>query len=123
MLDIIKDLPSHVIGIRAKGEVTGDDYQRVLLPALETAAKINGELNFLMVLETDIKNFTAGAWLNDLKAGQKHFSKWNRMAIVSPQKTVDKFTDVISIFIPGESKGFLMEELEMAIKWVSGLKV
>jgi len=35
-------------------------------------------------------------------------------------RAVDKFTDLINIFIPGESKGFLMEELEMAKKWVSG---
>lgn len=83
MLQIMSDVPAHVVGVRALGKVTQDDYERSLVPALEQAAKSYGKINFLMVLETDLGNFSYGAWMQDAKISLKHFAKWNRIAIVS----------------------------------------
>ena len=71
------------------------------------------------VLETDVKNFTAGAWWQDFKLGIKNFTKWNKVAIVSDQKGVQLFSDVFRFFIPGTSKGFALGELTEAVEWVS----
>lgn len=122
MLEVMHEVPANVVGFRASGEVTKDDYETVLIPTVDKAAKQFGELHFLLVLETDVKNFTLGAWLNDAKVGIKHLTKWNRMAIVSDQKSVEKVTDFLSYLMPGESKGFEMAELDEAIAWVSGSK-
>jgi hypothetical protein len=35
MIELIPGLPDYVLGIRANGEVTGDDYERILIPAIE----------------------------------------------------------------------------------------
>src|SRR4051812_32458802 len=112
MLQFINDLPDHVIGIHAIGEVTKDDLDKVLLPRLDEFAEKQGELNYILVLETGIQNFTAGAWLDDIKAGLKHFTKWNKIAIVTDQKPVGWFTDAFRFFIPGKSKGFSLAELD-----------
>lgn len=37
----------------------------------------------MLVLDTSIKDFTAGAWFKDAIMGIKHLTKWNRAAIVS----------------------------------------
>jgi hypothetical protein len=119
MLQFINDMPPHVIGIHAIGEVTKEDYEKVLLPRMEEMVKIQGEINYLLVLETDVSNFSAAAWWEDLKLGIKNFTKWNRIAIVSDQKGVEWFSDAFRFMIPGKSKGFPLSELQDAITWVS----
>lgn len=119
MLQLIEDLPDNVAGVRAINAVTEDDYKQVLLPALEALHKRKGKLNLLIVLETDVSNYTIGAWINDVKAGFKYFNKWHRVAIVSDQKFVQKFTDAFSLIAPGEYKGFSMAELAIAKLWVA----
>ena len=119
MLKIMDNVPANVVGFIATGEVTKQDYETVLIPAVDKAAKEFGELHFLLVLDTDVKNFTLGAWWNDAKVGLKHLTKWKKMAIVSDQKGVEKMTDLLSYVMPGESKGFTHAELQEAVKWVS----
>jgi hypothetical protein len=119
MLTVIPNLPDHVFGVRASGEVTKDDLKNVLLPGLESLTDRYQEIYYLLVLETDVQNFTAGAWIQDLIAGIKHFTQWKKMAIVTDQKTVEKFTDAFSYISPGEAKGYQMNELQSAIDWLS----
>lgn len=119
MLQFINDLPPHVIGIHAVGDVTKEDYDKVLLPRMDELVKRQGEINYLLVLETDVSNFTLGAWWEDLKLGLKNFTKWNRIAIVSDQKGVEWFSDAFRFVIPGKSKGFPLSDLQDAVTWVS----
>ncbi len=60
MLQLMKDLPQYVVGVRAVGNVNKDDYEQTLLPAIDKVAKEYNKINFLMLLETDISNFTYG---------------------------------------------------------------
>lgn len=91
----------------------------MLLPGLEQLTATTGEIYYLLVLETPVENFTAGAWWQDMVAGIKHFTQWKKMAIVTDQKAVEKFTDLFSYVSPGEAKGFKLSELQQAIDWVS----
>jgi len=119
MLTVIQNLPDYVFGVRASGEVTKDDLKDVLLPGLESLANQYKEIYYLLVLDTDVQNFTAGAWVQDLIAGVKHFTDWKKMAIVTDQKAVEKFTDAFSYISPGEAKGYELRELQDAIDWLS----
>jgi len=119
MLQFIKDLPGHVVGIRAIGEVTKEDYENVLIPHMEELVKKEGEINYLLVLETSVQNFSAASWWADFKLGLKNFTKWRKIAVVTDQKSVEWLSDALTHFIPGESRGFRLSELNEAIDWVS----
>ncbi len=119
MLQIMDEMPSHVVGIHAIGEVSKEDYESVLIPHIEDLARRRHELNYLLVLDTDVGNFSAAAWWEDFRLALKHFSQWNKVAIVTDQKGVEWFADVSRFFIPGKVKGFELEELEEAKKWVT----
>ncbi|MBC7915580.1 MAG: STAS/SEC14 domain-containing protein [Pyrinomonadaceae bacterium] len=119
MLEIINDLPAHVLGVKATGEVDAADLKTILLPALEQQAESFDSINYLLVLDTSVKNFSAGAWFQDMMAGLKNFSKWNKIAVVTDETAVEKFTDLFSIAVPGKSKGFKHTELEEAKNWVA----
>ena len=118
MLIPIENLPPHVFGVRAMGEVTAEDLTNTLLPGLTSLTAKFNEIYYLLVLETEVGNFTAGAWFQDMVAGIKHFSQWKKMAIVTDQKLVEKFTDVFSYVSPGEAKGYTLSELNEAIEWL-----
>ena len=119
MLSIIRDIPPHVFGVRATGQVTADDLKSVLLPGLEVLTQKHNDIYYLLVLETPVENFTAGAWFQDMVAGLKHFTKWKKIAVVTDETTVEKFTHAFSYIAPGESKGFKLSQLDEAIDWLS----
>lgn len=119
MLQIMGDVPPHVVGVRALGIVTEEDYKTALVPALEKAAKEVGELNFLMIFENDLGNFSYGAWMQDAKVSLKLFGKWNRIAIVSDQTIVEKLAHIFNFISPAAAKGFPTSDIELATTWVA----
>ena len=120
MITEMQDLPSNMVGFKASGQVTEADFKNVVMPKVQQAIDRNEKLNYLLVLNTDLKNFTAGAWLKDAVMGVKHLFKWNRAAIVSDVPAIRNFTDGFSVVMPGEFKGFEHKDLQQAIDWASG---
>jgi hypothetical protein len=118
MLQVINDLPPHVVGTRANGEVTRSDMETVLVPKIQELVNRQGEINYFLVLETSVQNFTLAAWWDDFKLGLKNFAKWKRIAIVTDQKGVKRFTDIFRFVVPGKSHGFSHNQLEEAKEWV-----
>ena len=72
-------------------------------------------------LKYKIKKLHIGAWIEDGSLGFRHFSKWKKLAIVTEKDGIKKFTNTFGIFIPCPTKGFKMEELPLAKKWISDL--
>lgn len=119
MLEKIQDLPAHVFGVRASGEVSGEDLKKVLHPGLQKLAASFGEIYYLLILNTSVQNFDSSAWLQDMLAGIKYFNKWKKMAIVTDEENVRTFTDMASYIMPGIAKGFSHAEVGAAVTWLS----
>ncbi|RYZ87535.1 MAG: STAS/SEC14 domain-containing protein [Proteobacteria bacterium] len=111
-----------MIGFSASGEVTTDDFKHVLQPEVDRFMKHNADLNYILELNTGIKNFSAGAWFQDAMLGIKHLTNWNRSAIITDDDNISRFTDLFSKIMPGEFRAFPHLKKEEAIKWVSGKK-
>lgn len=119
MIEVLNDVALNVAGFRATGRVSKDDYETIVKPVVESKLQSAGKIHFLLYLETDVANFSAGAWIEDGLLGLKHFTKWHKMAIVSDQEGVRTFTDAFSFVAPGEAKGFTTSEYEEAKEWVA----
>lgn len=119
MLERINGLPDFVVGIKATGEVTKEDLETVLIPALDQQVEKYDAIHYLLHLETDVQNWDFGAWVSDAKVGLKHLTKWKKIAVVSGQEGVQKFTDIFSKLTPGEARGYAPDQLETAKAWVS----
>ena len=119
MIEIINGLPPKVAAFRATGTITENDYINIINPLVEKVYKEFGKINYLLVLNTPLKNYTAGAWIKDALLGFIYFTDWNKIAIVSEKKSIKDFTDFFGKLVPGTSRGFMMEDLGMAEKWVS----
>lgn len=113
-------MPANIVGFKAVGEVTEIDFTHTVIPKVKELIERTDKLNYLLVLETSVKNFTIGAWMKDAIMGIKHLTKWNRAAIVSDVEAIRKFTDFFSYLMPGEFKGFEHKDLQVAIDCVAG---
>ncbi len=117
MITLIPDVPENIAAFKASGEVTKDDFDNLVIPHVEALTNTFGELNYLFYIDTDLDNFSAGAWFQDAMLGLKNLIKWNRAAIVTDKKGVQYFTDVFSVVMPGEFKSFPKDDLQNAIFW------
>jgi hypothetical protein len=119
MIELITPTPSNVIGFKASGEITSDDYKKVIFPQVKKQVSAVSELNYVFVIDTNLKNFSGGAWVQDVWLGLKEMAHWHRVAIVSDEERIRKFTDTAGTFVPGETKGFTLSELNQAINWAA----
>lgn len=122
MIEVIPGMPPYVTAFRATGFVTKDDYYKVINPFVKNVATTFGKINYMLVLNTPLKNYTVGAWIQDGLLGLRYFSKWRKLAIVTEKDSIKKFTDTFGIFIPCPTKGFKMDELSKANEWISDLE-
>ncbi|MDE3213300.1 MAG: STAS/SEC14 domain-containing protein [Bacteroidota bacterium] len=119
MIEIIEGIPDQVAGFRATGVVSSKDYHTVINPRVKQVVTSYHKIPYLMVLNTPLKNYTLGAWIEDGLLGLRYFSKWKKLAIVTHASRIKKFTDTFGFLIPCPAKGFSVEDLDAAIKWVS----
>jgi hypothetical protein len=119
MIQQIDHLPANMVGFKATGDVTEADFTGTVMPKVKELIDKTDALNYMLVLDTSIKNFTAGAWFKDAIMGIKHLTKWNRAAIVTDVDGIRVFTGIFSVIMPGEFKGFEHKDLQAAIDWVS----
>lgn len=120
MITEIPNLPENMVGFRATGAITEEDFMNVVMPRVQEAIDKNQRLNYMLVLDTSIKNFTIGAWMKDAAMGVQHLFKWNRAAIVTDAEGIRTFTNMFSLAMPGEFRGFATKDEQQAIDWVSG---
>ena len=118
MIKAIKNAPENVAAFMAKGEVTKRDFDKVFKKVQKKVSE-TGELNYLLKLDTDVENFSSGAWINDMLLGLKNLTKWNRCAIVSDNPVVQKITAASDYVTIGEFKAFKHDDYKKALHWVS----
>ena len=119
MVEQIPDLPDNVLGFTAKGTVTSDDYESVIIPAVEALFSRQSKVRFLYHLGEAFSGFEAGAMWDDTKLGLKHLGGWEKMAVVSDIEWVRAAVKVFGLAIPGQVRVFHNRELAQATRWVT----
>lgn len=123
MLKFLNDLPRNTVGLEVEGEVTREQYEATVIPKMEELAKLEGKINYIIVLKSGIESFTAGVWWDDFKMMVKHYSKWNRVAVVTDEPVVESLTNLFGFAIPGEHHLFKLNQLDGAIWWASSATI
>ena len=122
MIEVLKDMPEGVAGIRVSGRVSGDDL-RVFKPTMDGLAK-TGEIRIVEVIASDYEGFGPGGLVEDLKLGFgalfKHHSAFKRIAVVSDKEWVAHTLHALAWMVPGELALFGLDELERAKEWAAG---
>jgi hypothetical protein len=118
MIEVMTDLPERVLGVKASGEVTADDYKTVLVPAIEEKLTQHKKARLLYVLGDEFRGYSAGAAWEDAKVGMKHLTSFERVAVVTDVDWIEKMIKAFGFAMPGEVRVFDDDDLEEARRWI-----
>jgi hypothetical protein len=119
MIEPIPGLPDNVVGFVAKGKLSSDDYEKVLIPAVEKALEGHEKARLLYVLGGEFDGMTAGAMWDDTRVGFSHITRWEKIAVVTDKDWIRHSVDIFGYLMPGEVKAFNAAEETAARAWVS----
>lgn len=118
MIELMTDLPDRVLGLRARGEVSAQDYKTVLVPAIEEKLTKHKRARLLYVLGDDFDGYTGGAAWEDAKVGMKHLTAFERVAVVTDVDWIEKMIKAFGFVMPGEVRVFDDDDLDEARLWI-----
>lgn len=107
------------LGFKAIGEITGADYETVLIPNINEKLKNYSKIGLLYQIGDDFEKYEAKAIFDDIKVGFKHMKAFERIAVVSDLDWVINGIHLFHFIFPGKIKTFKNSELEEAKKWIS----
>lgn len=119
MLQLLQPTTGNVVSITASDTVTAEDYEEVLMPAIEEALESHDKVRVLFQVEPNT-GFTAGAVWDDTKFGLSHFFSFEKFALVSDTEWMNNTVKVLGFLMPCPVKLFALSELTAAKEWISG---
>ena len=120
MIEILEGFPGNVVAVSASGEVTREDYEKVLMPAVEAVIGSRDKVRIYYELGPGFTRMAAGAAWDDLKLGVAHYLNWEAIAVVTDHDWIRHAVDVFRLIVPGQAKAFRMEESREARDWIVG---
>ena len=119
MVESIEGLAENVVGFRGVGRITSEDYEKVLIPAVEAKLAEGQKVRLLYCLGEDFEGFDAGAMWDDAKVGLRHITSWERIAFVTDVEWLRETVKIFGFVMPGQVRVFKNSELSEAKEWVS----
>lgn len=119
MIEIIADMPEHIVAAVAHGKVTGEDYDKVLIPAIEDKLKSHDKIGCFYQLDRDFVGFTAEAAWDDFKLGVRHLTAFEKIAVVTDVAWVRDSMKFFGLFIPCQVKVFGNDQVAEAKAWIA----
>jgi hypothetical protein len=119
MVRKIEGLPANVVAVEAHGEVTGDDYEKVIVPAIESALKEQEKIRFLYHVGPDFTGYTAAAIWDDMKIGAHHWKAFERCAVVTDVRWISDTVRAFRFLMPCPVMVFRNDEMARATAWLT----
>lgn len=119
MIRMLSDMPPGVLGLEAIDDIERDDYENVIVPAVEAAIAQHGKVRLVYVLGHEFDEYEGEAVWEDIKLGVRHPASFERMAIVTDARWAGPATKAFSVLLPGRARAFRLAELDAAKRWAA----
>lgn len=119
MIELLKGYPDNVVAVSVHGEVTRKDYDTVLVPAVEKALQVHEKVRLLYETAPDFDGYAADAAWEDLKVGMEHFSRWERVAVITDVEWIKLAMRLFGFILPGAMRVYPTEEAAKARLWIT----
>ena len=116
MIETIETGSPKVIGVKLTGKLHDDDYQS-FVPKMEAIMAAKGKVRLLAQFE-DFHGWDLHAAWDDFKFGLKHFSDFERIAMVGDRKWEQWMAGFCKPFTRAAVKYFDASEVDAAWKWL-----
>src|SRR5690349_13325303 len=114
MLELIDGLPGNVVGIAVSGRLTKQDYEDLLVPAIQKSLRRHEKIRLYYELNS---RFPGAAW-DELDLGLEHVSRCERVAIVTDIGWVRLTVKALRFIIPSEIRVFATIQAEEGRDWI-----
>ena len=118
MIEISPKSNGNIVGVRARGTLTGEDYQEVLIPRLDQVMVDKGKVRFLLDLGQDFHGWTFEALWNDAKFGWDRRNDFEKVALVGGSLWMVLGAKAGALLMSGEFRTFAQEQLQEAWDWI-----
>ena len=115
MIELVAGLPKNVVGISVRGRLTMQDCCDVLMPAMRKSLKYHDKIRLYYELGS---RFPGAAW-EDLDLGLEHFSRCERVAIVTDIGWVRLTVKAVRFLIPAKIRVFSTDQAEEGRAWIT----
>ena len=119
MIAALTDMPVGTIGFEARGTVTSEDYETVLVPGLTAALEGGEPVRLLYVLGDDFESYSAGAMWSDTRLWAGHMGAWERIAVATDVDWVEHAIKAFGWMMPGRIRVFDDDEVDEAKAWLA----
>ncbi|MGA9659107.1 MAG: STAS/SEC14 domain-containing protein [Asticcacaulis sp.] len=119
MIEFIPDFPENVMAFRLHDKATKDDYEQVLIPAMQAGFERDAKLRVWFETAPDFTGYTLGAMGEDAGLGLTYLSRWERVAVVSDADWLRRAALIFRPFMPCPLKAFHLNEITQAKAWIT----
>ena len=102
---------------QATQEVTDEDYQKVLIPALEKLQQTEGEMRAVIYFDENFTGYSAGAMVDDAVFGVKNLTSFTKVSIIGLHGWMETFVALANTIAPSVVQEFKPDEMDQAITW------
>jgi hypothetical protein len=119
MIRLLTGFPDNVLAAACEGHVTRQDYDDVLIPAVNAALERHPKVRLYYEVTPQFTGITAGAVWEDFLVGIEHLSRWERMAVVTDVEWIRFTMNAFRFLLPGRLRVFRVDETDEARRWIA----
>lgn len=119
MIETIPGLPEGTLGFTFRGQISGQDYDDVLVPALDGAIEEHDRIKALLVFGEAFEGYDLAAVWDDTRLGLRHWRGFERIAVVSDVLWVRTAVRALGVVMPSAVRLFAAGEEEEARRWLA----
>lgn len=121
MIERDLDVPAGIDAVRAVGTLTRRDYDDVVVPLLDAAAREHRRLRILVTVDDAFTGMTPGAMWDDLRLGLGALGRLAACAVVTDLPWARRSLRLTTFFLPARIRVFGEGERAAALAWLDDL--
>jgi hypothetical protein len=118
MLEILPESQANILGVKAAGTLTRQDFQEVLAPRLKAMIQEHGRIKVIFCLDEDVQGWDLAALKQD-GFGQQQLKAFQKVAVVGASWQISLQMKLLSFLLSGEVRNFSQSELPEAWAWIT----
>ncbi|MEA5472849.1 STAS/SEC14 domain-containing protein [Synechococcus sp. CCY9201] len=118
MIETIEGLPEGTLGFAFSGQISGHDYDTVLVPAMERAIEEHDRIKTLLRFGPAFEGYDLAAAWDDTLLGLRHWRGFERIAVVSDVPWLRTTIRAIGALLPCPIRNFPTEQEQEARIWL-----
>jgi hypothetical protein len=117
MLEILPESQANILGVKAAGTLTRQEFQEVLVPRLKAMIQEHGRIKVLFCLDEDVQGWDLAALQQD-GFGRQDLQAFQKIAAVGASWQISLQMKLLALLLSGEVRNFSRAELPEAWTWI-----